>query len=70
MIYLQVLNSLATLNDTRLRQSLQEWQSATRWRVEMKGICRRMIARMQHRHLVICMLTWQEAALKARHVRW
>ena len=70
IIIMQVLDSLAALNETRLRQSLQEWQSAARWRIEMKGICRKMIARMQHRHLTICMLTWQEAALKARHMRW
>ncbi|CAL5222673.1 g5072 [Coccomyxa viridis] len=51
----KVLNSLATVNETRLRQSLQEWQSAARWRVKMKGICRKMIARMQHRNLMMCL---------------
>lgn len=70
MIAMQVLNSLATVNETRLRQSLQEWQSAARWRVKMKGICRKMIARMQHRNLMMCLVTWQETTLKARHMRW
>ena len=67
---MQVLRSVASLRKARLKQSLQDWQSAARWQVEWKGICRRMVARMQHRHLMTCMVTWQEGALKARHMRW
>lgn len=67
---MQVLIFLTTFHKARLKQSLQEWQSTARWQVERKGICHRMIARMQHRHLVTCMVTWQEGALKARHKCW
>ena len=67
---MQVISSLAMVHKARLRQSLQEWRSMTQWRVEMKGICRRMIARTQHRHVMICVVTWQEAAGKARQMRW
>ncbi len=67
---MQVLGSLAIVHKARLRQSLQEWQSAARWQVGMKGICRNMIARLQHRHLMMCVVAFREAARKARHMRW
>ena len=67
---MQVSGLLATLRKARLRECLQEWQDAARWRVRMTGICRRMVARMQHRYLAVCMGQWQEAALQGRHMRW
>lgn len=67
---MQVTESLAKHQRSKLRAYIHEWRAAARWSVEKKSICRHCISLMRHRYMAMCFDEWRDAATKARHNRW